>query len=392
MANTVSRPVSAGLRTGLHLLVVALSVFVILRAAFGVGRAPVPVLILGILFLGLYLAGIWWGRPEGYSVAVAAWLGTLTALWATLIWLSPDAAYLVFPLFFLYLALLPRTGALSAVAVSAVVSILAIAVHGSFSIAGVVGPLIGAGIAVAIGLGYQGLVREGENRERLIGELMAARERLATTEREAGKLAERERLARDIHDTVAQGLSSIQLLLHAAEREGSAQPERAMTHVRRAREAAALALAETRGLIDELAPPAMTGASLSEALTRLADTTAAQSGIAVNLHESGEPSDLSTVVKTGLLRIAQGALANVVRHARAGRADVTLTYLNDEVILDVVDDGVGFDPDALAERAAGGSFGLIAMRQRIAELGGTLTVESAPGEGTSVTARFGESE
>ncbi|WP_030149155.1 sensor histidine kinase [Mycetocola saprophilus] len=388
MIRSADGPVSAGLRTGLHLLFVSLALFVMIRAGFRSGPEPVIAAILAAVFLVWYLLGAWWGRDDQSRGRIGLWLGGLTLLWIAMILVSQDAAYLSFPLFFLYLALLDRTPALLSVAVVSAVSIIAIGLHGGFSVPGILGPLIGAVIAVAIGLGYRELQRVALRREELIAELISTRVRLAETEREAGKLAERERLARDIHDTVAQGLSSIQLLLHAAERASEQAPETAIEHVRRARDAAALALAETRGLIDELAPPAITGASLAEALSRLAENASQQAGIPVEFHTDGTPEPLSTVVKTGLLRIGQSALANVVQHADATRADLSLSYLDGETILDIVDDGRGFDPDSLVERTAGGSFGLIAMRSRIAELGGSLVIESAPGEGTTVTVRF----
>lgn len=115
-----------------------------------------------------------------------------------------------------------------------------------------VGPIIGAAVAVAIGLGYQALYREAAERGRLIDELMNTREELASTSRDAGKFAERERLAAEIHDTVAQGLSSIQMLLHAAERADPDSP--AIRQISLARETAADSLAETRQLIAELTP------------------------------------------------------------------------------------------------------------------------------------------
>ncbi|RLP75625.1 sensor histidine kinase [Mycetocola tolaasinivorans] len=388
MVRSADGPVSAALRTGLHLLFVSLALFVMIRAAFREGPEPIIAAALAAAFLIWYLLGAWWGRADQRGSRIVMWLSVLTLLWIGMILVSQDAAYLSFPLFFLFLALLERTAALLCVALTSAVSIVAIGLHGGFSAPGIIGPLIGAVIAVAIGLGYRELQREAARREALIEELISTRVRLAETEREAGKLAERERLARDIHDTVAQGLASIGLLLHAAERAAETDPATAVTHVRRARDAAALALTETRGLIDELAPPAITGASLAEALTRLAENTAQQAGIVVEFHTDGEPEPLSTVVKTGLLRIGQSALANVVQHAGATRADISLSYLPGETILDIVDNGCGFDPADLGERTVGGSFGIVAMRARIAELGGTLVVESTPGDGTTVTVRF----
>src|SRR5699024_5018115 len=132
--------------------------------------------------------------------------------------MTMDAAYVAFPLFFLFLHLLPATGGVIGVVVTTTLTISMLGFHAGGSVGGVVGPVIGAGIALAISAGYAVLRREAEEREQLITELQTTRGELAVAEREAGVMAERERLAREIHDTVAQALSSIQILLHAAER------------------------------------------------------------------------------------------------------------------------------------------------------------------------------
>lgn len=410
MKHSALSPVFTGLQLGLHGLVTALIVLVIARSVSVGGKAALAAIVLAVVMLLSYAAGaILGGRvrravavsgttdrdavPVGVRrgrVSVLAWLVLLSVEWVVLVLLSPDAAYLVFPLFFLYLHLLPRAVAVPAVVIATVAAVVAIGLHAGFSVGGVVGPLVGAAVAVAIGLGYEALAREAAERERLIAELVAAREELAERGRQAGKLAERERLAADLHDTVAQALSSIQLLLHAAERSAAEQPgtEQLRSHIGLARDAAATALAETRSLIDELSPPALVGATIADALGRLAETTTAQSGTPVSTTVTGDAFVLGTPVTTALLRAAQSSLANVVRHAGASRADVTLTYLDEEVILDIDDDGVGFDPARVAERTAGGPFGMTSMRRRITELGGEVEVRSAPGAGTTITVRF----
>lgn len=242
------------------------------------------------------------------------------------------------------------------------------------------GPLLGGAVAVATVLGYQALYRESERRRELIEELITTRADLAAAERSAGILAERERLAREIHDTLAQGLSSIQLLLRAAER---ALPEGApaLPHIAQAREAAQDNLAEARRFVRALTPPDLEHGSLAAALERLC---AGVPGPRVRFSLSGRPRVLPTPYEVALLRIAQSALANVVRHARAGRAEITLTFMDASVTLDIVDDGHGFDPSSAASGSGDGGFGLPAMRSRAETLGGLFTVESAPGQGTAV--------
>ncbi|WP_158630652.1 histidine kinase [Nocardioides daphniae] len=138
-----------------------------------------------------------------------------------LLTLSADATYLVFALFFIYMHLLGTTRGVAAVILAAVVAVIAFGIHRGFDAAGVVGPALGAGVAVVIGLGYDALTRDVTRRQALIDELTHTRDQLAAVEREAGVVAERERLAREIHDTVSQSLSSIVMLLHVAQREGT---------------------------------------------------------------------------------------------------------------------------------------------------------------------------
>lgn len=252
-----------------------------------------------------------------------------------------------------------------------------------------IGPALGAAVAVAVVWGYQALYRESERRRRLIEELTAARADLAAAQHTAGVLAERERLAREIHDTLAQGLSSIQLLLRAAERALPDRPAAAASHVVRARETAVGNLAEARRFVAALTPPALEGTTLAGALERLCATTSAQHPVAVRFRLAGTPRALSTAVEVALLRIAQSAVSNTVRHARATTGEVTLSHLDDGVRLDVVDDGAGFDPGGLpAPDPAAGGFGIAAMRARTRALHGTLVLESSPGGGTALSARF----
>lgn len=316
--------------------------------------------------------------------AAATWLAALCALWLALLVLSPDALWVAFPLYFLQLHLLPTRWGVPAVVVTAAAAITSFVVHRQEIAPGAfIGPLIGAAVAIATVLGYDALFRESERRRELIVELVATRAELAEAERTAGTLAERERLAREIHDTLAQGLSSIQLLLRAAERS-LPEDAPAAAHVRAAREAAQANLAEARSFVRALTPPDLEHGSLAAALERLCARTTGPD-LTVRFAVSGTPVELPTPYEVALLRTAQSALANTVRHARAGRAEVTLSFMDTSVALDVVDDGRGFDPSGapVAERGDGG-FGLPAMRSRAATLGGTLSVESAPGQGTAL--------
>ncbi len=384
MAHSTLTPVFVGLRTGLHVLSAALLALVVVRVLVDGGAGTWVRLALAAVFAGVYLLGAVVARGDGprRTVAGAVWLIALTLVWIALLVGVPEAAYLVFPLFFLYLHVLPRIVGPVAVITATLVAVVALGLHGGFTVGGVVGPLVGAGVALLIGLGYRALAREAVEREALVAELLATRDRLAVTEREQGVLAERARLAREIHDTVAQGLSSIQMLLHAAERADGERP--GTEHIRLARETAAEGLADTRRFIRELAPPALE-LGLGAALERLAGSQWSRDGldVTVDVAEASLPMD----VQTALLRIAQGAVANVVQHAAATHVRLSLTVDGQEARLTIADDGVGFDPVAVHDRSGTtDSFGLRATEERVEQFGGRLEVHSAPGRGTTLVA------
>src|SRR5215218_4039152 len=210
--------------------------------------------------------------------------------------------------------------------------------------------------------------------------------------REAGLLDERQRLAREIHDTLAQGFTGIITNLTAAQ---MAQPQAAAgasssRHLKDAERIARESLAEARRLVWALRPESLDRRSLSEALRRLAEAWSEETGVRARAATSGTLRPLLPEIEVALLRTAQEALTNVHKHARATRVNITLSYMDDCVALDVVDDGVGFDlarKDPVEAYSASG-FGLVAMRGRIEQLGGTLVVESTPGEGTALAAEL----
>jgi signal transduction histidine kinase len=241
-----------------------------------------------------------------------------------------------------------------------------------------------------LGVYIDRIIRQSAERRQLIETLEATRVELAAAERQAGVLEERERLAREIHDTLAQGFTSIVLLLQAAETAWAAGSPQAAQHLAQARRTAAENLAEARRLVWALAPEPLGGASLAEALARLVERLGEEEGIDATTAVTGPQRPLPTPIEVALLRVTQEALANVRRHAKATRVTVTLSYMEDVAVLDVQDDGVGFDVQAgrLPDPGREGGFGLGAMRQRVARLGGTLTVESAPGTGTTLVVKL----
>lgn len=393
MSHSTLAPVFAGLRLGLHALLIGLTAFAVARALLVSSPVAVWTSIVGIAFVAVYLVGVSFvgarasrGQDgervprRGFAIW---WIALLTLLWAVLTWLSPEGAYLVFPLFFLYLHLLPGAGGVTAIVTATAFAIVALGLHLGFSVGGVIGPLVGAGVALLIGLAYRALTREAEERERLLAELVRTRQQLADTEREQGALAERARLAREIHDTVAQGLSSIQMLLRAAERDATGP---GAEHLRLARQTAADSLADIRQIIRELTPSRLDD-GLAAALRRLGAEQASRASMPVEV--TAAELDLPMDVQTALLRVAQGALSNAVRHAAASRIAVRLAAADNAAMLVVEDDGRGFDVStAVADSHETGSFGLQAMRERVDQLGGALDIAASPGRGTVVTARL----
>ncbi|MGC5308474.1 sensor histidine kinase [Micromonospora zamorensis] len=209
---------------------------------------------------------------------------------------------------------------------------------------------------------------------------------LLTQAREAGVLDERQRMAREIHDTLAQGLAGIITQLEAAEqtRDRSADWRR---HVDNALALARESLTEARRSVRAVRPETLETARLPDALVELGGRWSALHGVRAEVATTGTPRPLHPEIEVTLLRAAQEALANVARHAAASRVGLTLSYMTDVVTLDVRDDGTGFDVTGQpAPREPGGGYGLTAMRQRVTRVGGELAVESEPGSGTAVSA------
>jgi signal transduction histidine kinase len=220
--------------------------------------------------------------------------------------------------------------------------------------------------------------------EATIAENEGLHRQLLTQARETGVFDERRRMAREIHDTLAQGLTGIVTQLQAAEQAASrtpGDPTGWRRHVDAATRLARESLTEARRSVDALRPAPLDGCRLSEALAGVAERWSALNGIPAQVTTTGTARPTDPEAEFALLRAAQEALANVARHARATRVGLTISYMENEVALDVRDDGVGFDATSVDH-----GFGLIAMRQRIAALSGTLQVESEPDGGTAISA------
>jgi len=271
------------------------------------------------------------------------------------------------------------------------VAVIACAPLAADAAAGAPGPDLAGDAAVAgltvafsfvFGAWITRIIHQSIERGLLIEQLEATRAQLASAHREAGVLAERQRLSAEIHDTIAQGMASIVMLVQAAEAGLRTDPDEAARHLALASDTARDNLAEARSLVADLAPAGLQGGSLDEALGRVAAAARSQAGLAADLEVGGTTRPLDTSTEVMLLRVCQEALSNVRKHAGASRALVRLDYADEEVELEVTDDGCGFDPGAAAA-----GYGLRGMRTRVAETGGALEVRSAPGAGTAVLVR-----
>lgn len=242
--------------------------------------------------------------------------------------------------------------------------------------------------------------RQNDVRDRALAEVSEANRRLEATlaenavlhqrlldqAREAGVRDERQRMAREIHDTLAQGLTGIITQLQAAEAADRVSWQK---HVDAATQLARDSLQEARRSVHALRPEPLDVAGLeaerlSEAVADVARRWAALQGIAAKVTTTGTPRPLPADAEVALLRTAQEGLANIAKHAKASRVGVTLSYLEHEVALDVRDDGQGLGQPSGGE----GGFGLVAMRERIEALAGDLQIESEPGAGTAISARI----
>lgn len=204
--------------------------------------------------------------------------------------------------------------------------------------------------------------------------------------RDAGALDERQRLASEIHDTLAQGFTGIITQLQAAE---LARDDR-LRWQRHLDTAAALArenLAEARRSVRAMSPQALESAPLADALAQLVERWSDVRGVRAEFTTTGSARSMHPELEATVLRVTQEALSNVDKHAQASRVGLTLSYMEDQITLDVRDDGVGFAPDNVPANGNGdGGFGLLGMRRRVQRLAGSLTVESEPGGGTAVSA------
>lgn len=392
-------PVAVGLTVrameiGQHLIAAVLTLIGVIRA-IGDGT-PVPAAIVaGLAILAWHTAGTILPSRTRSRQIIVWWLVGFAVIWVAAVAVSAEFVWIAFLLWLLAGHLLPVPwGLLFSGLVLAVVVVAPILHHGTTSYANVFGPLIGGIFAFGISRGYLQLLRDGAERERLVASLTRAQremsdlqDELALVQRESGAVAERTRISRDIHDTIAQALSSIRLLAHAgASRTEDADAARALEQVETL---AGDSLADVRRIVAALAPAELEDNALAAALRRMLDRAQEDTGLHTELHvDEGLPA-LPTEVEVALLRTAQSALANVRLHAGATRVVMSLIDSGSAVRLDLIDDGAGFDVPAWEQATEPGSgsssYGLKFMQARLRELGGGLDIESTPGEGTAIS-------
>lgn len=323
----------------------------------------------------------------GRSSWPTVWVTGMVVLWAALTIAAPSFAWCAVPVAFAVLQVLPFAWASAVVvAMTALLTTAWARITHEVDVVLVAGPI---GIALVTVLAYRALDLESRAREEVLEQLLDAQADLAAEQHRTGALAERTRLSRDIHDSVGQGLSSINLLLQAAEQSWDTDPATARTHVGTAAATARDGLDDVRRVVRDLAPADLaedaTGAALPVALRRAAERAAP--GMAVEIRVDGPPVAVPAEVGAALVSTARGALANIREHAAASRVVLTITHHVDEVVLDVRDDGCGFVPEQVRPHGSRGR-GLAGIRDRAQALGGRADIESALGEGTTVSVRF----
>jgi signal transduction histidine kinase len=367
-----------GIDAAVHLGFAVLLVASLVR--YGMRHSPADNLLVLGLAAGSCLLYFAVAIQAGRTRPVTPWMVALVAVWAVLVISAPSFAWCSFALFFLCRSALRGATAYVAAGVTAAATAAGLfRLSDGTDLAMLLGPLA---VGVMLTLVYDRIQHDAEEQRRLHADVSLAQGQLAASERRAGTIAERERVSREIHDTVTQGLASSLLLLEAAGRAWPGAAARADLG-----QATALlrgSLSETRSLVHELASPGLDAAPLPEALLTAARQYVQEARFLV----TGEPRPVPAEVRHALLRVVQSAASNIKRHAGAPTATVTLGFLPDAVTLDVYDDGAGFDPDATAPPSDAGGYGLRAMRQRVEQLGGVFAVESAPGEGTIVAAQL----
>ncbi|MEV4508945.1 sensor histidine kinase [Dactylosporangium sp. NPDC049525] len=361
---------------------------VIAFMAFDDGPGPRAAFVSSLLVAAALAWYFLYGRRHIFRTVTprGAWIfvSVLAVLHLAAVWIDHTASFALFAWGTMIFASVPRR---PSVAIVAALTLLPVPMtylrDGTLSLVHGLLPLTALGLAFALLLGtfVSHLVEQNEERAAMIAELSASRAEVARLSHEAGVATERARLAAEIHDTLAQGFTSIITLAQAA--ESATDPDTVRRRLTQVAGTARENLAEARALVAALSPADLHTSGLGDAVRRQLSRLASQTGIRtachLDRHFDPGPADLPTALQVVLLRSLQEALTNVRRHARATSVEVRLALTGTTVVLTVTDDGVGF-----TTTAPGSGFGLAGMRSRVEQAGGVCTVDSHPGTGTTV--------
>ena len=355
--NTTNR-ILTFLRVSLHVLVAVL----LLVGVVSSGWNPLAI-CMAVPFALLYLAGtVAYNEGKRFPrAAMYTWLAAVLALWVVMALHAAEFVWLEFPLVILVSVVLPTWSGI-AVAALLLAFTLSVTAPGA-GIGGVVGPLLGTVLALLIYHSYRALRAEADHYKHLAYELQATHMELAAAEHASGVLEERARLSREVHDTIAQGLSSIVLLGRTLDKQITEPGAKQILDTIRA--TASDNLAEARRFVAVNAGPAEPLPRWLEELARGAEGRQQALGqrLTVDLNVEDVPEPAAGVIE----RVVREGLSNIVRHAGATRAVVTVEQLGDVATVDVFDNGRGITgPEG---------YGLRGLRARVAEVGGTLSVE-----------------
>lgn len=381
---------TAWLWTGLFLLSIIFSAVLVWNEPWLTEETRLQIVVVGVLMIALHLLITFIDRQthnlRDRLPLTLGYIAVILLLWFLLIRITPTFYFVLFGLFGQLFWFLPLRWA--AVATVAVISIMiyqqTIGSDQPFNwFVLLIYALMGAG-GVLLGAWIDAIIRQSVERQSLIEQLEATQSELAESERRAGMLAERQRLAHEIHDTLAQGFISIIMHLETAVPHLPDDPA-LHKHVAEAEQAARDGLAQARRVVQALRPASLEAGSLPDALHNVVSKWQQRSGIPATFTVTGALLPLAAGAEVTLLRAAQEALANVYKHAQATTVSVTLSYVGDAVLLDVQDNGVGLQNGRLAtDPTHSGGYGLTAMRERVAQHNGAVELESEPGEGTTL--------
>lgn len=345
-----------------------------------------------VLVLALFPVYWFLARPSRAGVRSDSWrawlyVGIATAVYFVAYGLNNwanIALFIVSPQFFLVLSAVPAAVAIVVINLGGVFVRWLVGDLEPGDVAGTLGLTV---LVIAVSVYFSNRItavtKESRERGLLIQRLREQQREIAELSEQQGAAAERERIAREMHDTLAQGFTSIVTLGHAVQGELDSDPATARRHIELMTDTAQENLRESRRIIAALTPGRLAESTLEQALGRVAGRFEEEAGVPVAFGVTGDPRPAPPAVEVVALRVFQEALANVRKHAAAGSVDASLAYEPDALVLTVHDDGRGFDASAPRD-----GYGLDGMQARVREAGGTFALTTAFGEGTLLTVRL----